>query len=262
MATITQHAPGTFSWPELASKDAGGAKKFYAELFGWTYEDNDMGPGGIYSFIQLRGERIGALYTLGQEEASHGVPPHWNSYVTVENVDASAAKIKQLGGQLMREPFDVMDAGRMVPARDPQGASFSLWQPNKHIGAHILNETGALVWTELMTTDAQSAERFYTGLFPWKTKKMDMGGGQVYTVFERGETGVGGMMQKSAEMSSVPTHWMPYFAVDDCDAVFAKAKAAGAQIHVPPTDIPGTGRFSVMQDPQGAAFAILLPKPM
>ena len=264
MATVTQHAPGTFSWPELASKNADEAKKFYGELFGWTYDDNEMGQGGVYSFIQLKGARIGALYGMRKEELASGIPPHWNSYVTVENVDASAAKVKELGGKLMAEPFDVMDAGRMVPARDPQGAAFCLWQAKKHHGAQILGEPGALVWTELMTTDANGAERFYTALFPWATSKIQAPQGPPYTVFKRrsDDTGIGGMMQITPQMPGVPTHWYPYFAVSDCDAVAAKAKGLGAQVHVPPTQIPGTGKFAVFSDPQGASFAIIHPQPM
>jgi uncharacterized protein len=261
MATVTQHAPGTFSWPELAAKNADEAKKFYTALFGWTYDDQDMGSDGVYSMILLKGQRIGALYTLRKDEADHGVPPHWNSYVTVENVDASAKRAKELGGQLMMEPFDVFDAGRMVAVRDPQGASFCLWQPMKHIGAHILGEPGALVWTELMTSDAKSAETFYTRLFRWNTSKMDSATGGAYTVVKVGENGVGGMMQMTPNMK-MPPQWYPYFAVTDCDATATKAKGMGAQMHVPPTEIPNVGKFAVLGDPQGASFAILRPQPM
>lgn len=264
MATVTQHAPGTFSWPELSSKNADEAKKFYAALFGWTYDDQDMGSDGVYSMILLKGAPVGALYTMRKEEAAQGVPPHWASYVTVENVDATAAKAKQLGGQLMMEPFDVFDFGRMVAVRDPQGAAFCLWQANKHIGAHVLGETGALVWTELLTTDAKAAEGFYTQLFPWKTTQMPSLTGGPYTIFKRSDAdnGAAGMLQITPQMGKMPPHWIPYFAVDDCDAIVAKAKGMGAQVHMPPTDIPNVGRFSVLGDPQGAAFAIIHPQPM
>jgi uncharacterized protein len=262
MATVTQHAPGTFSWPELAAKNANDAKKFYSALFGWTYDDQDMGEQGVYSMILLKGAPVGAMYTQPKDELANGVPPRWNSYVTVENVDASAAKAKQLGGQLMMEPFDVFDLGRMVAVRDPQGAAFCLWQAKKHIGAHVLGEPGALVWTELMTSDSKAAVSFYTKLFSWNTQEMPAPSGPPYTVVRVGENGTGGIMQMGPEFGGMPPHWYPYFAVDDCDAVAAKAKGMGAQVHVPPTDIPNTGRFAVMSDPQGVHFAIIKTQPM
>jgi uncharacterized protein len=263
MPTVTQHAPGTFCWPELATKDAKAAKEFYAPLFGWNYDDQDMGSDGVYSMIQKDGKNVGAMYTMKQDAATPaGTPPHWGSYVSVESADASAAKAKQLGGTLMMEPFDVMEHGRMAVIRDPQGAVFCVWQPKKHIGAHVLGEPGSLVWTELMTTDAKAAEAFYTGLFPWKTKKMDSATGGPYTIFHVGENGTGGMLQITPEMGKMPTHWYPYFAVADCDAVVIQAKGQGAKVFVPPTDIPQTGRFSVLQDPQGAVFAVIKPEPM
>lgn len=262
MATVTQHAPGTFSWPELASKNPDEAKKFYSTLFGWTYDDQDMGDNGVYSMILMKGAPVGAMYQQQKEELANGVPPRWNSYVTVEDVDASAAKAKQLGGQLMMEPFDVFDLGRMVAVRDPQGAAFCLWQAKKHIGAHLLGEPGALVWTELLTTDSHAAVSFYTKLFAWQTQEMPSPTGPPYTIVKVGENGTGGIMQIAPEMGPMPAHWYPYFAVDDCDAVTAKAKSMGAQVHVGPMDIPNAGRFAVLSDPQGVQFAVIKTRPM
>jgi len=255
MATTTQHAPGTFSWPELATTDPDGAKRFYTALFGWTYEDNDMGSDGVYTMLKLRGEAVGALYKKRAEQG--GMPPCWGSYVTVENADQAAAKAKGLGAKIMMEPFDVMDVGRMAVIADPQGAVFSLWQAKKHIGATVLDEDGALSWTELMTTDSAAAEKFYTGLFGWKSEPMPMGPGMTYTVFRRGAAAAGGMMQITPEMGPMPPNWGVYFQVADCDASVAKATGMGAKIVVPAQDVPNVGRFAILTDPQGAHFAII-----
>ena len=258
MATITQHAPGTFCWPELATSDQPGAKKFYTTLLGWEFTDSDMGGGEVYTMLNLKGRVLGALYSMRKEERSHGIPPHWNSYVAVESADQTAAKAKSLGGILMAEPFDVMDVGRMAIIQDPTGAMFCIWQPKKHTGAAVLGEVGALCWTELMTSDADKARAFYTGLFGWKTEIKPMGP-MNYTIYKNGAAMAGGMMQITKEMGPIPSHWMVYFAVADCDAVVAKAKGMGAKVTVPSTDVPNVGRFAVLQDPQGAHFAILNP---
>src|SRR5262249_17908766 len=171
MATVTQHAPGTFCWPELATNDAALAKKFYGALFGWDFEDNDMGEGGTYTMIQHKGSTVGALYGQKPDDQKR-MPPHWNAYVSVESADQAASKAKQLGGALLMEPFDVMDAGRMAVIQDPTGAIFSIWEAKKHIGATLLDEPGSLTWTELMTPSTEKAAAFYTGLFPWKTETM------------------------------------------------------------------------------------------
>ncbi|HKQ59165.1 MAG TPA: VOC family protein [Candidatus Eisenbacteria bacterium] len=255
MATITQHAPGTFCWPELATTDQNGAKKFYTTLLGWEFSDSDMGGGEVYTMLQLGGRALGALYTMRKEERSTGVPTHWNSYVSVESADTSAAKAKSLGGTLLAEPFDVMDVGRMAIIQDPAGAVFCLWEAKKHTGAAVLGEVGALCWTELMTGDLKKAEAFYTGLFGWKTEPMP--GPMQYTLFKRGADSAGGAMQITPEMGKMPSHWLVYFAVSDCDAIAAKTTALGGKIMRPPADIPNIGRFAILVDPQGGAFAVI-----
>lgn len=257
MADFTSHAPGTFSWPELSTTDQKGGVAFYRGLFGWDLNDQPMGPGDTYSIFQMRGKPVGAAYTMRPEEKQSGAPPHWNSYVTVANVDESAKKAASLGGRIIAPPFDVMDAGRMAVIQDPTGAFFQIWQKNRSIGAEILNEPGALCWTELTTSDTNAAEKFYTGLFGWTAKRSSPGAPMEYTEFSVAGTPSIGMMPKPKEMPAhIPSYWMPYFQVADCDASTAKAKALGAKVMVGPQDIPNTGRFSIVSDPQGAVFAL------
>lgn len=259
MATVTQHAPGTFCWPELATTDQAGAKKFYTSLFGWTFEDNNMDQGGTYTMLKLKGMDVGALHQMAKEQLSQGIPPHWGAYVSVESADQAASKAKQLGATVLMEPFDVMDVGRMAIIQDPTGAVFQVWQAKKHIGATVLDEPGSLCWTELMTNDAGKAESFYKGLLPWSSETMPMPTGN-YTVFKRGDAFAAGMMKIQPEMGPIPAHWLSYFAVEDCDVSAARTKDLGGKVEVPPTNVPNVGRFAVLQDPQGAYFGILGPE--
>jgi hypothetical protein len=253
MSAVTKHEPGTFCWAELATRDQEGAKKFYTGLFGWAAEDTPVGPDQTYTRLRLSGKDVGALYAMGPQE--EGVPPHWNSHVSVENADEAAKKAKELGGTVLAEPFDVFDYGRMAVLQDPVGAVFCVWQPRRHIGAGIVNEPGAFCWNECDTTDTEGAERFYTALFGW-TAKTDAGS-PPYTEFHRAGRPVGGMMEIQKEWGAVPPNWMVYFAVADCDVSAAKAKELGGRDIVPSTDIPNVGRFTVLSDPQGAVFAII-----
>jgi predicted enzyme related to lactoylglutathione lyase len=155
-------------------------------------------------------------------------------------------------------PFDVMEVGRMATIQDPTGAVFSLWQPRQHIGAEVVNQPGAPTWNELATNDTKAAGDFYTGLFGWTTEEMEMATGDgSYTIFKNGDRGAGGMFTITPEMGLMPPNWIGYFAVADCDASLEKAKGLGANVAVPPTDIPGVGRFAVIADPQGAAIAFI-----
>jgi predicted enzyme related to lactoylglutathione lyase len=249
MTEVSRHEPGSFCWAELATTDEGSAKKFYTTLFGWGFEDSPAGPGMVYTTLKKNGKSVGALYKMRPEQK--GMPPNWMTYVTVASADESAKKAKELGGKVFMEPFDVMDVGRMAIVQDPQGAMFSLWEPRKHIGAEVVNEPGALCWAELDTTNTESARRFYTGLFGWGAKVSE-----AYTEWQQGATSIGGMMKIPKEWGPVPPNWLVYFAVTDCDATAKKAGELGGGTIVPPTDIPGMGRFSVLRDPQGAVFAV------
>ncbi len=259
MPTVTAHAVGTFNWPELATSDPVAAKKFYGSLFGWQIEDQDMGPNGTYTLFKLKGLDVAACYQLMPDMVKMGVPPNWAAYVTVESADASAEKSKALGGQVVMGPFDVKDYGRMAVISDPQGAMFCVWEPRKHIGVLILNEPGSLAWTQLNAKDPEGAKKFYPALLGWKVQDdampAAMGGGS-YTTWLKADGPAGGMMGMPKE-APAPPHWLSYFAVANVDESAAKAASLGGLTYVPPTDIPGMGRFAVLADPQGAAFALV-----
>jgi predicted enzyme related to lactoylglutathione lyase len=253
MTEIKKHEPGMFCWVELATKDGPAAKKFYTSLFDWGVNDVPS-DAGTYSMVQKRGKDAGALYQQGPQEK--GIPPHWNSYISVDSADETAAKARKLGGTVVKEPFDVMDHGRMAIIQDPTGAVFSLWQSKKHTGAEVVNEPSSFCWNELYTPDSKKAGDFYANLFDWSQEPMQTPTGE-YTIFKKGDAQAAGMMQISKEMAGTPPHWMVYFAVDDSDRAVEKAKGMGAQVMIPPTDIPNIGRFAVLNDPQGADFAVI-----
>ena len=253
---VTKHTPGVFCWVELGAADQQAAKEFYSELFGWGVNDLPMGPDSFYSMMQLHGKDVAALHQLSQEQLGQGIPPHWLLYVAVESADEAAKAILSAGGKTLMDPFDVFDAGRMAVAQDPAGATFGIWQARNHIGAQINNEANTLCWGELATRDTTAASDFYSKVFGWKSK-IGNAAPMVYTEFSLGDQPFGGMYTIPAEMADAPPNWAPYFAVDDCDAKAEKAQSLGANIIMPPHDIPNTGRFAMVADPQGAIFLII-----
>jgi predicted enzyme related to lactoylglutathione lyase len=251
MPKIESYPPGSFCWAELATADAQSAKTFYSEMFGWTWTDSPT-PNGVYTIFEVDGDSAAALYT-----PPPGVPTHWGIYFSVASADQSATQVAALGGKVILPPFDVMTFGRMAIFQDPQGTTFSVWEAKDHIGATYGGPLGMATWPELHTTDPVAAAAFYGGLFGWKTKPDTGLAAAQYVEWVNGEANIGGMMpMKGDEWKGVPPHWMIYITVADCDAGAAKAKTLGATVCVPPTDIPNTGRFSVLTDAQGATFSL------
>lgn len=254
MTEMSSYSPGTFCWVDLSTNDAAAAKKFYGQLLNWSIEDMPVGPDMVYSMGQIEGKHVAGLYQQGPEE--QGIPPHWNSYVSVSSAADTAAKAKAAGGTVLMEAADVMESGRMAVIQDPTGGVVGLWQPGNHIGAQLVNLPGAFCWNELATRDAGKAAEFYTQVFGWEGRTQPMGNSE-YTTFYNGENMNAGMIQMTEEWGDIPPHWMVYFTVEDCDGSADQIKSLGGNILVAPNDIPSVGRFAVAQDPQGAAFSII-----
>ena len=260
MPEVTSHAIGAPSWAELSTTDEAGALAFYGALFGWEDEANEMGPDSYYHMQKVKGLYACSIYQQGEEERSQNVPPHWNIYFTVENVDNTMTAVTQNGGQVVFGPMDVFEAGRMAMCQDPQGAFFAIWQPKMHIGATIKHETGAMFWHELLTTDQSAALDFYISALGMERGPV-MESSQ-YAMLNAGGTESAGVMQITPEMGQFPPHWTVYFGVDNVDAAVEKAQSLGATVYVPGMDIvpfegqPPIGRFAALGDPQGAAFSV------
>ncbi|MCK6550785.1 VOC family protein [Myxococcota bacterium] len=259
MPVITSYAPGMFCWADLSTTDPARAKAFYGELFGWRLEDMPAGPDMTYTMAFIGEQTVGAMSEMSPEEKASGAPPHWNLYFSVDDVEKYTAKVEGLGGRVLMAPFDVMDVGRMSLIADPTGAVLALWQPKTHPGFGLAGEPGTVCWNELMTHDIEKAKAFYTGLFGYTVDGMDMGGGRTYTLWKLGKDGAGGALPIDPAWGPMPSNWAIYVLVQDADATLAKAVSLGAKPFMPLEKVAGVGRFTMMADPTGAAFAILEP---
>ena len=251
MAERTSHKAGTISWTDLATTDQDAAKAFYAGLFGWEYDDQPIDENTVYSMAKLGGRSAAAISPQQPDETAAGIPPHWSVYVTVDDVDAASGSVAESGGTVLAGPFDVMDVGRMSVVAGPDGAVLCIWQAIKSIGAEVVNQPGALTWADIATSDAEGTQAFYSSLFGWSFAKMSEA--PPYWVISNAGRSNGGM---TVPPPGVPSNWFPYFGVDDVDATIEAARAAGGNPFIGPIDVP-SGRFALLQDPQGAAFAIV-----
>jgi predicted enzyme related to lactoylglutathione lyase len=257
MTEMTSYAPGTPSWVDLGSPDINASAEFYGALFGWDVpESENPEETGGYRRAMLRDKSTAGMMPLMQE----GQPPAWMTYVSVDDADATAAAVREAGGNVLAEPMDVLDLGRMAVFSDPSGAVFGIWQPGSFAGAEVVNEPNSFSWNELNTRDPDGAKSFYGAVFGWNANDVDMGETGTYTTWrhpDRSEDddSVGGMLDiRGRAPDEMPPHWLVYFTVDDRDATLEKAKSAGAQ-EMLTMEIP-MGRLAILQDPHGAAFGI------
>ena len=130
MPTKSEYAQGTPSWVDLQTTDQSAAKQFYTSLLGWSYDDDPMPDGGgVYAMARLKGETVAAIAPMPLG-APDGMPPMWNTYIAVDDVDATIDKVAPAGGQVLMPATDIGEAGRMAFVADPTGAAVGLWQAN------------------------------------------------------------------------------------------------------------------------------------
>jgi uncharacterized protein len=252
-------ALGHFVWHELMTSDPKAAMAFYTEVLGWkTQPFADAGPEPYTMWVGSQGP-LGGVMTLPEEAKKMGAPPHWMAHVEVANVDATVAKVKELGGNVYVPPTAIPTVGRFSIIADPQGATLSVFTPESKMETHDTTKDGEFIWNELVTTDHEAAFKFYSTLFGWERQtEFDMGPMGKYVIYGQGEKQHGGMMTKSADMP-MPPSWIYYVHVDDLEATIARATAKGAKLMHGPADVPGGTRIAQLVDPQGAFFALHAP---
>ncbi|WP_240778802.1 VOC family protein [Shewanella sp. SNU WT4] len=240
-------------WSELAAKDWTQAKQFYHAFFGWKMDDMPL-PVGAYTMLSLQGTAIGALYPAEDDPCTPMLG--WSTYFAVDDIHASLQAVQASGGVVRLGPHQVGSAGFMAQVADPEGAVFCLWQAKDHSGAVQGGGCHHLSWVELACKDADSCQHFYQQVLGWQCRTL-MVNRQLYRAFSVSGKPVAGMLQMTSDWGDMPSHWMLYFQVADCDDSAAKATSLGATVCVSPTEIAKIGRFSVINDPQGATFSIV-----
>jgi predicted enzyme related to lactoylglutathione lyase len=273
MAERDGYIPGVPCWVATSQPNPEAALEFYGGLFGWEFEDvMPAGSEARYFMARIRGGDVAGVGSIAE-----GAPPMatWSTYVWVDDADQTASKVRDAGGTIVTEPFDVMDAGRMAVFTDPEGAAFSVWQAKEHKGAQVVNEHGALNFNGLGTRDVDRAKAFYGAVFGWQTLTVG-GGNEMWTLPGYGdhlEERTPGLREQVAQMGGppgfedvvasinpipedqpdTPPHWSVTFATDDADASAAKAAELGGTVVVPPFDAPWV-RMTLIADPQGATL--------
>jgi predicted enzyme related to lactoylglutathione lyase len=255
MPERTSYANGVPSWVDLTTPDVQASTAFYGGLLGW---EQALAPGdpamtGGYGMFSLGDKVVAGVGPLRNETQ----PAVWNSYVAVDDADATVAAATEAGGAVVMPVIDVGDAGRLAYLADPAAAVFGIWQAGQRAGVELVNEPGAYCWNELAVRDAAAATPFYASIFGWDAEPME-GSPMGYITFVRGGAMIAGCMpMDDGWPAEVPSHWMVYFAVADTDASAKQATELGGSLRVEPFDAPGVGRMAVIADPHGTTFSII-----
>lgn len=243
---------GTPSWADLATDNVDKAVEFYSALFGWKITVDPNPEAGGYAMCSKRGLDVAGI---GPKQDPN-MPSMWTTYIAADEVNGCIDRIRSAGGQVLVEPFDVMDYGRMAIAADPAGAAFGIWQSGKHIGWKLANELGAIAWNENLSRDFERNKAFYGEVFGYTFSDMS-GGGFTYATLERDGRPVGGIGEFTADTpAEVPAQWTTYFVVEDTDAAVASVTKMGGSVVRPGFDTP-FGRTAIVTDNQNAAFAVI-----
>lgn len=236
---------GTPCWLDISVPDVIAAQEFYGAIMGWDFDDK--GPEyGNYVIASRNGADAAGI---GPQQ-SPDQPVGWTMYLASDDAAATAAAVRDNGGQVLMEPMEMPGLGHMFIAADPQGAAFGVWQAQPYIGAALYNEPGGLVWEQLTVPDADAAQGFYGALFP-DTLEFSSQDGSVMLRRPGEEESIGGISSGTDK----PPGWLCYFVVDD--AVKAEAtvlERGGSSLEkVAPA---GWGNMGVVADPWGAAFGL------
>ena len=252
---VTRETPwpdGTPCWVDLGTNDIPKAIAFYTSQFGWQAEPGPAEMGG-YSVATFGGRNVAGI---GPIMGPAGTPSTWTTYFASADADAAAERITAAGGQLLAEPMDVMEQGRLVVAMDVTGAAFGIWQARDHTGVQIANVPGAFTWSEHMSQDFEGAKAFYAAVFGYEYGDMSSDGFSYATMLINGQQVVGGMGAFPAEAGDHPAQWNVYFGTTDTDKAVGTATGNGVRVLRPAADSP-YGRVAVVTDADGAAFSLI-----
>jgi predicted enzyme related to lactoylglutathione lyase len=234
---------GKFVWFDLVTDDPDQARRFYADLFGWQIEEGD---GGYYLGRNLGVPIAGlTLHENREEEAGESL---WLATLSVADVDAAVSLVKSRGGQVVVEAAEVEERGRLAVVRDPAGAPVVLARARGGDPPDGRIPPGSWMWTDLFTHDSEASIRFYGELVGYRTKRVDLGGGDEYELLLSGRRPRAGVVE--VPWTEVEPNWLPYLRVEDVDQAVSHALSLGAELAIREDDV------AILLDPTGAAFGV------
>lgn len=249
--TTNEFHPGKFVWRDLMTHDIPSVKKFYSELFGWTYldvgeSDND------FTVVLHDGKPIAGMFKLRDIDAKQNFS-QWISYLSVADMNQAVNYIKASGGKIYRDPFELPNRGTLSFVFDSQQAILALVKSSSGDPVDQDPVYNRWFWTELWTNDVQNSVKFYTELFGYNERTFDTRAENQYHVLEIKSKPRAGVIKIPFE--NVKPHWMPYIAVKDPSEIVKKVEQLGGTVYLGTEGIAGNNA-AIIADPSGAVFTV------
>lgn len=251
MSDANAPGTGTFVWYDLKTRDFESAWAFYGKLFGWKRNETDF-PVGRYTMIRMGDRNLGGIVPIAHEDR---LPSHWVGYVSVADIDAAAAAALDLGGSVPVPPTEIGSIGRFALILDPHGAALCPFQWTGPADPPLPDAPGSFCWSELLTPDPYGAGEFYHRVCGWTVERGRPGAYDAYWLFRAGPRAVAGMVQRPSG-ADYPPQWLHYVKVPGTGDASTRAAGLGGSVLLPSTEIPGTGRFAILNDTAGGIFAV------
>lgn len=232
---------GKFVWVDLVTQDVAGAKHFYGELFGWTFDGANDG----YVRVLQDGTVIAGIIDVQRPEG-WARESGWLGNLSVADVDRAAQIVTVRGGVVERGPLDAPDRGRLALVRDPAGAHVLLVRSTSGDPPDQVAPLLRFLWRELWTQDTKSGSDFYSAIVGYQVDDLDIEGSSYRVLRTEGVARAGVVEAPEA----VDPQWLPYVRVADPALIAKRAKALGARIVFENEDAV------VMIDPTGAPIGI------
>jgi predicted enzyme related to lactoylglutathione lyase len=248
-------AYGRFAWYELTTTDVQSARSFYTKVIGWDVLDASA-PGKPYMLFASGPTLVGGLWPLAAQARETGARPGWIGYVEVDDVDATAERVRQLGGAVHVEPTDLAGVSRFCVFADPQTARLAAlkWRRPVQGQSPAADARGLVCWHELLAAKEDKALDFYADLFAWRRAESETAESGTYQMFSANGQTIGGVIAKPPAIGT--PFWLYYFLVGNVEAAARRVKTAGGRILHGPVELPGGGWVVQCADPQGAVFAL------
>lgn len=249
--TGTQPLPGKVVWHDLLTEDPTAARRFYADLFGWTFRDVSLGRGQSYTVIEHDGRIIGGLVGARRINPDVNVS-RWIPVLSIADMDAAMAAVRAGGGTVFQTPLDIPQRGTVAVVADPQGALLTLLEPRDSDPMDRAAEPGDWLWNEIWSSDPEATLTFYQSLVSAYTveRKED----DDYRLLSASGAPRVGVVRKPVER--IADTWVAYVRVLDPAATAAAAQRLGGEILLPPRENPRGGSVAILNDPTGAGFLV------
>lgn len=246
-------AEGVPCWADAMFRDVEAAKSFYGDVLGWTFAE-PVPEFGDYTQAYADGKAVAAVSpTMPGMEGGESA---WCLYFASSDLEATAQRVRDGGGEILMGPMDVADYGAMLLVRDPGGVVFGVWRAGTHEGFDVMAVPGAYCWAEVLTREPEKSDAFFPSVFPYGAKRIE-DDSMDFVFFTVGDDAVLGRMRMTDDFpAEVPPYVNVYFTVSDCDAAVAKTTERGGTLYFGPMDTP-FGRFAALGDPQGAPFSVI-----